>query len=254
MRKTKQITRRTNAVSLETTTYRTSINASGLSNYIPILYFRLSRIFEKRRPFKRIFRDKSLFQTWNPNKAGQTSRSTARWKNFRISLQMTCRLGSCILYIVECVFCTPSALLLWIDSLLLSCVEGKECQPVPNSEDTQIKMDCGSNIAFPYFVSFIFFCSFLVSFFYFCNIFRPQPCQKLNVSSLTCRCWIYSSPSLWTISTTWLATPRFSELTISTNLSEFGPNTTQTQRTRVFLPYILYLNISMLCSNLKIVL
>lgn len=51
-------------------------------------------------------------------------------------------------------------------SIMLSCTEGKECQQVPNAEsgDSGVPVTtCGSNIAFPYFVSFIFFCSFLVS-------------------------------------------------------------------------------------------
>ncbi|KAK7605440.1 hypothetical protein V9T40_007298 [Parthenolecanium corni] len=50
-------------------------------------------------------------------------------------------------------------------SIMLSCTEGKECQQVPNAEsvDSGVPVTtCGSNIAFPYFVSFIFFCSFLM--------------------------------------------------------------------------------------------
>ncbi|KAK7579828.1 hypothetical protein V9T40_000457 [Parthenolecanium corni] len=47
-------------------------------------------------------------------------------------------------------------------SIMLSCIEGKECQPVPHAETTETEKTCGSNIAFPYFVSFIFFCSFLM--------------------------------------------------------------------------------------------
>ncbi|XKL62043.1 hypothetical protein PGB90_001876 [Kerria lacca] len=46
-------------------------------------------------------------------------------------------------------------------SIMLSCTEGKECQPIDNGETSQT-LSCGSNIAFPYFVSFIFFCSFLM--------------------------------------------------------------------------------------------
>lgn len=51
-------------------------------------------------------------------------------------------------------------------SIMLSCVEGRDCQPVPSADllDAPPKTECGSNIAYPYFVSFIFFCSFLVCF------------------------------------------------------------------------------------------
>ncbi len=45
---------------------------------------------------------------------------------------------------------------------MLSCIEGRECQPVHPEVETHQTKTCGSNIAFPYFVSFIFFCSFLV--------------------------------------------------------------------------------------------
>jgi len=44
--------------------------------------------------------------------------------------------------------------------IMLACMAGRECdEEAPNREDK-----CGSNIAIPYFVSFIFFCSFLVTF------------------------------------------------------------------------------------------
>ncbi|KAK9871167.1 hypothetical protein WA026_011449 [Henosepilachna vigintioctopunctata] len=44
-------------------------------------------------------------------------------------------------------------------SIMLSCVKNKECDPNANKPDPQ---SCGSNLAYAYFVSFIFFCSFLM--------------------------------------------------------------------------------------------
>lgn len=43
--------------------------------------------------------------------------------------------------------------------IMLSCMGGKECDPASNNEQNT----CGLDIAIPYFVSFIFLCSFLVS-------------------------------------------------------------------------------------------
>lgn len=46
---------------------------------------------------------------------------------------------------------------------MLSCIQGQPCDPLSKKDpDT-----CGSNIAYAYFVSFIFFCSFLVIFVLF---------------------------------------------------------------------------------------
>jgi len=44
-------------------------------------------------------------------------------------------------------------------SIMLSCNHGKMCEAGARKPDN----DCGSNMAYMYFVSFIFFCSFLVS-------------------------------------------------------------------------------------------
>ncbi|XP_044762301.1 voltage-dependent calcium channel type A subunit alpha-1 isoform X15 [Coccinella septempunctata] len=44
-------------------------------------------------------------------------------------------------------------------SIMLSCVKHKECDPNANKPDPH---SCGSNLAYAYFVSFIFFCSFLM--------------------------------------------------------------------------------------------
>lgn len=49
---------------------------------------------------------------------------------------------------------------------MLSCIRGRQCDPrALKFENGQVIEDkeCGSNLAYAYFVSFIFFCSFLVS-------------------------------------------------------------------------------------------
>ncbi|ESO09535.1 hypothetical protein HELRODRAFT_73530, partial [Helobdella robusta] len=43
--------------------------------------------------------------------------------------------------------------------IMLHCMAGRECDPMSTQKDTK---NCGLNIAIPYFVSFIFFCSFLM--------------------------------------------------------------------------------------------
>jgi hypothetical protein len=48
---------------------------------------------------------------------------------------------------------------------MLSCIRGRQCDPrALKFENGQVIEDkeCGSNLAYAYFVSFIFFCSFLV--------------------------------------------------------------------------------------------
>lgn len=45
--------------------------------------------------------------------------------------------------------------------IMLACMPGKECDDKSLGRGTK---ECGLDIAIPYFVSFIFFCSFLVSF------------------------------------------------------------------------------------------
>ncbi|PRD19739.1 UNVERIFIED_CONTAM: Voltage-dependent calcium channel type A subunit alpha-1 [Trichonephila clavipes] len=44
-------------------------------------------------------------------------------------------------------------------AIMLDCVKGRPCDPKTNKQGDE----CGSNLAYSYFVSFIFFCSFLVS-------------------------------------------------------------------------------------------
>ena len=43
--------------------------------------------------------------------------------------------------------------------IMLSCMDGKECDAEAPFADFRL---CGHDMAIPYFVSFIFFCSFLV--------------------------------------------------------------------------------------------
>ncbi|XP_065171209.1 voltage-dependent calcium channel type A subunit alpha-1-like isoform X27 [Atheta coriaria] len=44
-------------------------------------------------------------------------------------------------------------------SIMLSCIKGRQCDEKSDKEDP---LSCGSNLAYAYFVSFIFFCSFLM--------------------------------------------------------------------------------------------
>lgn len=49
---------------------------------------------------------------------------------------------------------------------MLSCLEGKGCEPDTTATSGQNENErCGTDLAYVYFVSFIFFCSFLVSSF-----------------------------------------------------------------------------------------
>ncbi|XP_077535911.1 calcium voltage-gated channel subunit cacophony isoform X8 [Haemaphysalis longicornis] len=43
-------------------------------------------------------------------------------------------------------------------AIMMACVKGRQCDPLSKKE----KPECGSNMAYAYFVSFIFFCSFLM--------------------------------------------------------------------------------------------
>lgn len=45
---------------------------------------------------------------------------------------------------------------------MLSCLKGKECDEKARKKNDEDDT-CGSSLAYGYFVSFIFFCSFLVS-------------------------------------------------------------------------------------------
>lgn len=48
--------------------------------------------------------------------------------------------------------------------IMLSCLEGKGCEPDTTATSGQNENErCGTELAYVYFVSFIFFCSFLVS-------------------------------------------------------------------------------------------
>lgn len=104
------------------------------------------------------------------------------------------------------------------NSIMLSCLHG-DCDPLSGKEG----QDCGSPLAYAYFVSFIFLCSFLVNQMNFGSNF-------LNIQTdVFCdlfRCWTYSLRSLWTISITWHVIPVFWEHIIWMNSYEYGENTT----------------------------
>lgn len=71
---------------------------------------------------------------------------------------------------------------------MLSCLEGKGCEPDTTATSGQNENErCGTDLAYVYFVSFIFFCSFLVS---------SSPLRAVRVpliSLLTCTTAIASS-------------------------------------------------------------
>lgn len=136
-------------------------------------------------------------------------------------------------------------------NIMLSCIRGRQCDPrALKFENGQVIEDkeCGSNLAYAYFVSFIFFCSFLVGPFclvtidllfllLFLKISLPRSQRRkrflpewLTNDFIVCRCWIYSWPLLWTTLITLRATLPFLALTIWMSLSASGPNTTRTQR------------------------
>lgn len=47
-------------------------------------------------------------------------------------------------------------------SIMLSCIKGQECDAKSKKSSSKELTTCGSDLAYGYFVSFIFFCSFLV--------------------------------------------------------------------------------------------
>lgn len=57
---------------------------------------------------------------------------------------------------------------------MLSCLGGQSCDP----ESDLPEKSCGLDIAYPYFVSFIFFCSFLVSIY--ANLLYKEVFHLLN--------------------------------------------------------------------------
>lgn len=120
---------------------------------------------------------------------------------------------SCLLAIIWCVEIFRCATGENWPGIMLSCVKGQECDPNTGKEGKE----CGSNLAYMYFVSFIFFCSFLVSFVQFFFVC----CYWIFFF----RCWICSWLSSWIISTTWLGILQFWALTIWMSLLGYGPNT-----------------------------
>lgn len=62
-----------------------------------------------------------------------------------------------------CVGCRSATGEAW-QEIMLSCLEGKGCEPDTTATSGQNENErCGTDLAYVYFVSFIFFCSFLVS-------------------------------------------------------------------------------------------
>lgn len=60
--------------------------------------------------------------------------------------------------------------------IMLACLGGKECDPLSGNTEPE----CGSQVAYLYFVSFIFFCSFLVSAHYIIKLTASSPLRKQN--------------------------------------------------------------------------
>lgn len=110
-------------------------------------------------------------------------------------------------------------------NIMLACLKGP-CDVRANKGSEQ----CGSSIAYAYFVSFIFFCSFLVS-----SIFLESPHIHWYLiffysTAYIYRCWICSLPLLWIILIIWLETRVSWEPIIWTSLCGFGPNMIRMQR------------------------
>ena len=107
-------------------------------------------------------------------------------------------------------------------AIMLSCRSGRPCDP-KSKQTEETKNSCGSDLAYYYFVTFIFFCSFLVEYF-FCFF------SSFNLIFLLSfwRCWICSLLSLWTILIIWRVTPRFLAPITWTNISVCGRNMIRT--------------------------
>ena len=60
-------------------------------------------------------------------------------------------------------------------SIMLACIKGRPCDPRSYGEDDDRDRKCGSDLAYGYFVSFIFFCSFLVRFHFLVIILLSHP-------------------------------------------------------------------------------
>lgn len=74
-----------------------------------------------------------------------------------IEIEKAWRISS-VKCLVVCLFPRSATGEAWHD-IMLSCLGGKDCDPMSGNTEPE----CGSQFAYLYFVSFIFFCSFLVS-------------------------------------------------------------------------------------------
>ena len=86
--------------------------------------------------------------------------------------------------------------------IMLSCLGGQECEPDPSIDPMTVSPDhlggCGTEFAYCYFVSFIFFSSFLVSArrpTTSSDLLRPSPFRTVllgerlvDVCAVPCRC------------------------------------------------------------------
>ena len=119
-------------------------------------------------------------------------------------------------------------------NIMLSCIRGRQCDPrALKFENGQVIEDkeCGSNLAYAYFVSFIFFCSFLVINSYtFYSFFSILFNFLFYFFPNEFRCWNCSWPSLWTTSIILHEILLFLVLIIWTNLYAFGQNMIRMQR------------------------
>lgn len=67
-------------------------------------------------------------------------------------------------------------------AIMLSCVQGRMCDKLASKKG----FECGSNSAYAYFVSFVFFCSFLVSFSYDHQMRAVRLTVESDVESIRC--------------------------------------------------------------------
>lgn len=136
-------------------------------------------------------------------------------------------------YLGVCVCVSRSATGESWQEIMLSCLGGQKCETDPAVPASDPEGGCGSDFAYFYFVSFIFFSSFLVKCdTSFCTpTTAPQFMFHLNrvnywphfhISLFFSRCWTCLLRWSWTILSIWPETPPSWGHTTWTNLSGFG--------------------------------